>query len=55
MNKVEFCVFATGTLIDGKLNSAYPAIRAIEPRYYWDYKQFLRAHQLRDVLTGQVF
>ena len=54
MNKVEFCVFATGTLIDGRLDSAYPAIKAIEPRYYWDYRQFLRAHQLRDTFTGQV-
>ncbi|KQS84318.1 hypothetical protein ASG58_21345 [Rhizobium sp. Leaf383] len=34
----------TGTLIDGKLSSAYPAIRIIEPRYYMSQEGFLNHH-----------
>lgn len=38
----------TGTLIDGRLSSAYPAIRVIEPRYYASYKNFLYQHAITD-------
>ena len=31
----------TGTLIDGRIEAAYPAIHAIEPRYYGNYQSFL--------------
>jgi SNF2 family DNA or RNA helicase len=34
----------TGTLIDGKLSSAYPAIRIIQPRYYMSEQGFLNHH-----------
>ena len=34
----------TGTLIDGKLSSAYPAIRVIEARYYMSHEGFLNHH-----------
>lgn len=38
----------TGTLIDGKLSSAYPAIRVIEPRYYMSHEGFLNQHAVLD-------
>lgn len=38
----------TGTLIDGKLSSAYPAIRIIEPRYYMSPEGFLNQHAIKD-------
>jgi hypothetical protein len=34
----------TGTLIDGRLDSAFPAIHAIEPRYYGSYAGFVDEH-----------
>lgn len=42
------CVMLTGTAIDGKLGSAYPIIRAIEPRYYANYQDFLKWHAKYD-------
>jgi hypothetical protein len=43
----------TGTLIDGKIEAAYPAIHAIEPRYYGNYQAFMNYHVVQDILTGQ--
>lgn len=38
-------VFMTGTLINGRLDTAYPAIHKIEPNYYpFGYAQFLGCH-----------
>lgn len=48
MNRVKFFLGMTGTLIDGRLSSAYPAIRVIEPRYYGSYQQFLYQHVITD-------
>lgn len=48
MKKTPYFLGMTGTLIDGRLSSAYPAIRVIEPRYYRDYKQFLWQHAVMD-------
>lgn len=48
MEKAKFFLGMTGTLIDGRLSSAYPAIRVIEPRYYFNYKQFLCQHAIMD-------
>lgn len=39
----------TGTLIDGKLSSAYPAIKVIEPRYYLSEPNFLNYHAIKDI------
>lgn len=39
----SFCGM-TGTLIDGRLDSAFPAIHVIEPRYYGSYGGFLDEH-----------
>lgn len=38
----------TGTIIKGKLSSAFPAIHIIEPRYYGSYGGFLNHHAIRD-------
>lgn len=49
MHKVKESVFMTGTLINGRLDTAFPAIHAIEPRYYpFGYDQFLGAHAYCD-------
>lgn len=34
----------TGTLVDGRLDSAFPFIHAIEPRYYGSYSGFVDEH-----------
>lgn len=34
----------TGTLVDGRLDSAFPAIHAIEPRYYGGLQGFIHEH-----------
>jgi hypothetical protein len=42
-------VFMTGTLINGRLDTAYPAIQKIEPNYYpFGYEQFLGTHAILD-------
>lgn len=38
----------TGTLIDGRLTSAYPALKVVNPNYYPTYKSFLIYHALVD-------
>lgn len=38
----------TGTILNGRLNSAYPAITMIEPRYYGSHNAFLDWHSIRD-------
>lgn len=48
MNYAKYFLGMTGTLIDGRLSSAYPAIRVIEPRYYRSYKEFLWQHAILD-------
>lgn len=46
--RFEYFLAMTGTLISGKLESAYPAIHIIEPRYYLSYKDFLNQHAIYD-------
>ncbi len=46
--KTNYFLGMTGTLIDGRLSSAYPAIRVIDSRYYRDYNQFLYQHAVMD-------
>jgi superfamily II DNA or RNA helicase len=38
----------TGTLINGRMDSAYPTIHVIEPRYYGSYQGFLNHHAVMD-------
>lgn len=43
----------TGTLVDGALDTAYPMIHAIEPRYYGSHSAFMAYHAVTDD-NGQV-
>lgn len=38
----------TGTLIDGRLSSAYPLIRLFNPRFYGSYRDFIGYHAVTD-------
>lgn len=42
--RFKYFIIMTGTLIDGRYSSAYPAITIIEPRYYCTYENFLHYH-----------
>ena len=48
MNRATYFLGMTGTLIDGRLSAAYPAIRVINPNYYANYKAFLYQHAIMD-------
>lgn len=48
MNHIKWFLGMTGTLIDGRLDSAYPAIRIINPNYYMSYNSFKMMHALYD-------
>lgn len=48
MYRAEWFLAMTGTLIDGRLDSAYPVIKIIEPRYYPSYRTFLHQHAIYD-------
>lgn len=41
-------IVMTGTLIHGRIDTVFPAIHAIEPRYYPGYEGFLRHHAFLD-------
>ena len=45
----------SGTLIDGRLDSAYPTIHVIEPRYYYDHNAFMCQHSVRDEYDHVLF
>lgn len=48
MNRVERFVPMTGTLVNGRLNSAYPTIHALGPCYYASYGDFMGQHAVTD-------
>lgn len=49
MNRVDQSVMMTGTLVNGRLDTAFPAINAIDPRYYpLGYDSFLGDHAYVD-------
>ena len=48
MAKVDKYLAMTGTLIDGKLSSAYPSIHVINPLYYGSYEGFMMEHAITD-------
>ena len=50
--KCEYLLILTGTLIDGRLSSAYPAIHTVEPRYYSSYGHFFNTHAVTDIWGG---
>jgi phosphoglycolate phosphatase-like HAD superfamily hydrolase len=49
----EWFVPMTGTLLDGKLETAFPAINVIEPRYYGSFESFCHYHRMIDLFTGK--
>lgn len=50
----EFFTPMTGTLIDGKMETVFPAVHIIEPRYYGNFKSFCHFHRMIDVFTGNL-
>lgn len=48
VNRCKFFLGMSGTLIDGRLDSAYPAIRACSNKYYGSYKEFIAQHAYVD-------
>ena len=52
--RMQWFIGMTGTLVSGRLDSAYPAIRIIEPRYYPSYKGFYYYHAIEDPFTGKL-
>ncbi len=51
--RFKYFIMMSGTLIDGRYNSAYPAICVIEPRYYLNYENFMHYHAIYNT-WGQV-
>ena len=49
MKKIKRFLPMTGTLIDGSLETAYPVIKIIEPRYYANIWNFRNQHGIWDV------
>ena len=48
MRQTTHLVPLSGTLIDGRLDSCYPAIHLIEPRYYASHHSFKMQHAVMD-------
>jgi len=47
-SRMEWFLPMTGTIISGKLTSAYPAIHVVEPRYYPSAEAFEYQHAIKD-------
>jgi len=52
--KIERVIFMTATVIRGRLDSSFPIIHTIEPRYYGNHRSFMDQHCVRDSFTNQV-
>lgn len=48
MRDCEFFLPMSGTLIDGRLDSCYSAVKIIEPRYYSSHFSFMAEHAIKD-------
>lgn len=48
MDRTTYLVAMTGTLIDGRLDAAYPFIRLVEPGEYRDYNHFYYYHAVEN-------
>lgn len=48
MKRLNHFLAMTGTLVNGKLDSAYPTIKVIEPGYYATHESFLNNHAITD-------
>lgn len=51
---MDYFVGMTGTLIKGRLNSCYPMIHVIEPRYYPSYQGFMNHHAILDAWNNVI-
>jgi hypothetical protein len=54
MERGLYFVPMTGTLVKGKLDTAYPAIQVIEPRYYGTFQCFQQVHHVIDPWSGKL-
>lgn len=52
--KIPRNIWLTGTVIRGRLDSAFPVIQMIEPRYYGNHQTFMSQHSVQDSFTGEV-
>lgn len=52
--KIPRNIWLTGTVIRGRLDSAFPVIQMIEPRYYGNHQTFMSQHSVKDSFTGEV-
>jgi ERCC4-related helicase len=48
MENITYFLGMTGTIINGRLSSAYPAIRVVSPQSYSSYEAFLLRHAVLD-------
>lgn len=53
MEKVPRFMCLTGSLISGRLDSAYPMIRIVCPHYYTSHENFLATHSYVDPFSGK--
>ncbi len=54
MHRIDKFLGMTGTIIDGKLSSAYPSIHVINPLYYGSYGGFMLDHAITDTYGNVV-
>jgi superfamily II DNA or RNA helicase len=52
--KIERIIFLTATVVRGRLDSAFPIIHVIEPRYYGHHRSFMDSHAIRDSFTNSI-
>ncbi len=48
MSVIPFFCGMTGTIIKGRLNSAYTMVQICEPRFYGNHRDFLNQHAIKD-------
>lgn len=51
--RIKWWYFASGSLINGRFSSAYPAIAVCEPRFYMNYQNFINYHAVYNA-WGQI-
>ena len=54
MRKIKYFGVMSGTLIDGRLDTCYPSIHIIEPRYYASHFAFMMQHGIMDDMGNVV-
>lgn len=48
MDKIKYFLAMTGTIVNGRLSSAYPCIQIVSPKSYSSYDAFLLTHAVMD-------